>query len=82
MIKINSKIKFIVENNFGLFCVEKILELAIIINAEIRILKMIRVADIVSIAENVVIENVELERLIKLNDRRVIKNNEPIVNHQ
>lgn len=56
MIKIIKRMRFIMENNFGLFWVLRILELAIIIRAAIRILKIINVEDIVSIADIDVVE--------------------------
>lgn len=46
-----------IENNFGLFWVLRILELAIIISAAIRILKIINVEDIVSMADIDVVES-------------------------
>ena len=56
LIRIISRIRFIVLNSLGLLFVWKILDLAIIISAAIRILKIISVADIVSIDENAEIE--------------------------
>jgi len=51
LIKIINKIMFIIENHFGLFCIVKIFDLAIIIRAAIKILRIINVEDIVSIDE-------------------------------
>ena len=56
LIKIISKVKFIIENNFGLLFLIKIFDLAIIINAAMRILRIISVEDIVSMAEKGEIE--------------------------
>lgn len=56
LIKIINKMIFIEENNLGLFWVIKILDLAIIISAAIKILRIIRVDDIVSINEKDEIE--------------------------
>lgn len=57
LIKIIKRIKFIMENNFGLLRVLRILDLAIIIRAAIKILRMINVEDRVSMADIDVIEN-------------------------
>jgi hypothetical protein len=56
LIRIIKRIRFIVENNLGLFLLWIILELAIIINAAIIILKIINVEDMESINENDEIE--------------------------
>jgi len=71
------------ENNFGLFWVLRILELAIIIRAAIRILKIINVEDIVSIADIDVVEKLVKFSWVRLISAKiVIRNNEAMVIHQ
>ena len=83
MIKIIKRMRFIMENNFGLFWVLRILELAIIIRAAIRILKIINVEDIVSIADIDVVEKLVKFSWVRLISAKiVIRNNEAMVIHQ
>lgn len=83
LIRIISKVKFIMENNLGLFWKWRIFELAIIISAAIRILRMIKVEDIVSIAEDEVIEYLIWLSWVKLiKEINVSKNKDDMVIHQ
>jgi len=81
--KIINKVKFIIENSLWLFDKLKILDLAIIISAAIKILRRINVEDIVSIAEND-----EIDEFIWCRKRRLIVDiivkikSEAIVTHQ
>jgi len=78
-----NRVKFIIENNLWLLDMVKILELAIIIRAAIKILKRINVDDSVSIEENE-----EIDELIWWRNKRfkvaitVIINSDAIVIHQ
>jgi len=82
-IRMIRRVKFINENNLWLLDVVKILELAIIIRAAIKILKRINVDDKVSIEENE-----EIDELIWWRNKRfrvaitVIINSDAIVIHQ
>lgn len=83
LIRINSSNKFIAENILCLFELIKILDLAIIISPAIKILRVIRVADIVSIDENEVIDIFNwLIGIINILDIRVISIRDDIVIHQ
>lgn len=83
MIRIVSNIKFIIENILWFVCKVIILDLAIIISAAIRILKIIRMDDIMSIDEIGVIAVSRLCRCNKLSDAaRVRIISDAIVVHQ
>jgi hypothetical protein len=74
---------FIIENNLWLFARFKILELAIIINAAIKILKIISVVDMVSIDENEVIDKFVCDMYdILMHEVSVMVRSEAIVTHQ
>ena len=83
MIKIIKRIKFIKVNILWLFIEIIILDLAIIIKAAIKNLKIIRVEDIESVIENMVIEEVD-ETLVVINIMDIIVINiiNEIVIHQ
>lgn len=83
LIKIIKRVKFIKVNTLWLFIEIIILDLAIIIKAAIRILKIIRVDDIESVIENIVIEEVD-ETLVVRNriDMAVISIIDEIIIHQ
>lgn len=83
MTRIVSSIKFIIENILWFVCKVIILDLAIIISAAMRILKIIRMDDITSIDEIGVIAVSRLCRCNKLSDAarvRIIR--DAIVVHQ
>jgi len=80
---INNNNKFITENILWPLMLIKILDLAIIINPAIRILSVIKVADIVSIDENEVIDRfIWLRGIIEILEIRVISMRDDIVIHQ
>lgn len=81
--KIISRRIFIIENSLWLFAKCKILELAIIIKAAIRILKIISVVDMVSIDENEVIDKFVWNMYdMLIHAVRVMNRSEAIVTHQ
>lgn len=83
LIRIIKSIKFMIENILWLLVLIKILDLAIIINPAIRILSVIKVADIVSIDENEVIDRFTwLSGIIDILEIRVISMRDDIVIHQ
>jgi hypothetical protein len=83
LIRISNSSKFIVENILWLLVLIKILDLAIIINPAIRILSVIKVADIISIDENEVIDRfIWLSGIIDTLEIKVISIRDDIVVHQ
>lgn len=81
--KIIRRVKFIKENNLWLFIVWKIFDLAIIIKAAIKTLKIIKMADMVSIEVKLVIKvSFWWIKIVFIVVIRVKKNNDNIVIHQ
>ena len=83
MIRIISKIKFMIENNLWFFSMIKILDLAIIISAATKILSRMSVDDIVSIEEtDDSVISIWLRNNMLIAPTKVKINNEAIVVHQ
>lgn len=83
LIKIVSRIRFIYENRVGLLSLKIIFDLAIIIRAAIRSLKIINVDDIVSMAENDEIEKLDHDNWIRCGiEIKVIMNSDAKIIHQ